>query len=94
MRRPPSILLTRPDGFAALMENEFGRISLACVGDYITPRNVGAVTKYPNDLGANQVCTLPGAQPGNPEVNGADYIFAGYQYRVDEQWRNFGSVEP
>lgn len=72
------------------MENEFGRINLTCDGSYVTPRNVGAVTKYPNDLGPNQVCTLQGAQPGNPIVSGRDYIRAGYQYEVDQQWRNFG----
>lgn len=73
-------------GFAALMENEFGRIDLECSDAYIVPRGAS----YQAGLGPNQVCTLPGATPGNPVVPGADYIFAGYEYRTSEIWRNFG----
>lgn len=74
-------------GFAALMENEFGRIDLDCSDTYIVPRGAG----YAAGLGPNQVCTLSGATPGNPVVPGVDYIFAGYEYRVSEIWRNFGA---
>ncbi|CAE6423760.1 unnamed protein product [Rhizoctonia solani] len=77
-------------GFGALMANEFYRIDLQCVGTYIVPRNVGSITKYPTELGPNQACTLAGASPGQPLVDGDAYIWAGYQYRKDQIWRNFG----
>mgnify|MGYP001599324460 FL=1 len=62
------------------MMNEFGRIDLVCDGSYITPFNVGGLTKYPLALGPNQVCTLPGSVGGNPFVPGADYIRAAFEY--------------
>ncbi|QRV86840.1 ABC-2 type transporter [Ceratobasidium sp. AG-Ba] len=78
-------------GFASMMENEFYRISMACVGSYIIPHNVpGVVTKYPETLGPNQVCTLLGASPGESEVSGSAYINAGFEYKKDQLWRNFG----
>ncbi|KAI9446228.1 ABC-2 type transporter-domain-containing protein [Lactarius indigo] len=59
--------------WSALMENEFRRVTLTCDGDYVVPRNVGNVTKYPAELGPNQICTLFGAQPGSRVVTGKDY---------------------
>lgn len=47
---------------------------------YITPRNVGDITKYPAGLGANQVCTLVGSSPGSAVVSGSDYISANFDY--------------
>lgn len=70
------------------MMNEFGRISLVCDGAYITPRNVGGITKYPIDLGPNQVCTLVGSSPGTAAVSGAAYIKANFDYDVGNLWRN------
>lgn len=73
--------------FGALMGNEFGRIDLDCVGSFIVPNGAG----YPATLGANQVCTLPGAVPGNPSVNGEAYISEAYRYHDGSAiWRNFG----
>lgn len=72
------------------MENEFKHLDLECNGVYITPYNVGSVTKYPTTLGPNQVCTLAGARAGQPSVPGADYLSAAFQYDVSTQWRNFG----
>ncbi|QRW00881.1 ABC-2 type transporter [Ceratobasidium sp. AG-Ba] len=78
-------------GFASMMENEFYRISMACVGSYIIPHNVpGVVTKYPETLGPNQVCTLLGASPGESEVSGNAYMNVGFEYKKDQLWRNFG----
>ncbi|CAE6385299.1 unnamed protein product [Rhizoctonia solani] len=77
-------------GFGALMENEFYRIDLQCVGTYIVPRNVGSVTKYPTELGPNQACTLLGASSGESLVDGEAYIWASYEYRKNQIWRNFG----
>ncbi|KDN40294.1 hypothetical protein RSAG8_08204, partial [Rhizoctonia solani AG-8 WAC10335] len=79
-------------GFAAMMENEFYRINMACDGNYIIPHNVGDVTKYPTTLGPNQVCTLLGASPGQSQVSGDAYIGAGYEYQKAHIWRNFGIV--
>ncbi|GAA6025845.1 hypothetical protein JCM10207_002683 [Rhodosporidiobolus poonsookiae] len=77
--------------FSAAMENEFKRINLDCVGTYITPNSLsGLLPQYPDALGANQVCTLQGATAGNPTVPGRDYLSAGYDYDVSEQWRNWG----
>ncbi|KAE9382722.1 hypothetical protein BT96DRAFT_740381, partial [Gymnopus androsaceus JB14] len=57
-----------------IMENEFMRISLTCDGASIVPRNGQGVTKYPDGLGNNQVCTLFGALPGSTTITGHDYI--------------------
>ncbi|KAL8291281.1 hypothetical protein RQP46_002259 [Phenoliferia psychrophenolica] len=76
--------------FQAAMENEFGRIDLTCDGSYITPYNVGGLTKYPTDLGPNQVCTLLGSTPGSNVVPGRDYIKAAFEYDVGDLWLNFG----
>ncbi|KAG8684720.1 hypothetical protein FRC09_015185, partial [Ceratobasidium sp. 395] len=79
-------------GFAAMMENEFYRISMSCDGAYIIPHNVGDMTRYPTALGPNQVCTLLGASPGQGTVTGDAYIGASFQYRRSELWRNLGIV--
>lgn len=73
--------------FSGCMENEFMRLSLSCDGNYITPRNGGILNKYPEGLGPNQVCTLFGSSPANPEVSGRSYISVGYQYDVSDLWR-------
>ena len=73
--------------FSAAMDNEFKRIDLFCDGSYITPYG----GNYPTTLGANQVCTLPGSQPGNPYVPGRDYLQAAFEYDIAHQWRNWVS---
>ena len=60
------------------MANEFRNIDLTCDGAYVTPRNIGNITKFPVVLGPNQVCTLPGALPGAVIVPGRDYIAASF----------------
>ncbi|CAH7682783.1 pleiotropic drug resistance ABC transporter [Phakopsora pachyrhizi] len=72
--------------FAALMGNEFGRLDIACNGASVIPNGPG----YPDSLGANQICTLRGAQPGNPIVSGEAYISSSYKYSSAHVWRNFG----
>ncbi|KAH9027669.1 ABC-2 type transporter-domain-containing protein [Lactarius hengduanensis] len=73
--------------WSALMENEFHRITLTCDGDFVVPRNVGNATRYPAELGPNQICTLFGAQPGSRIVTGKDYVQAGYNLNTDDLWR-------
>jgi len=74
--------------FSAVMINEFKRITLACNGAYIAPSGAG----YPDTLGDNQVCTLAGSTPGQPNVPGSDYIQASFEYAQSTQWRNWGIV--
>lgn len=73
--------------WSALMENEFSRLTLTCDGAFVVPRNVGNATKYPAELGPNQICTLFGARPGSRIVTGKDYIQAGYDLNTDDLWR-------
>ena len=74
--------------FSATLINEFKRINLACEGSYIAPSGAG----YPNNLGDNQVCTLAGSVPGDPNVSGSAYLQASFDYAQSTQWRNWGIV--
>ena len=69
------------------MDNEFMRVTLRCDGDYVVPRNPPGLSKYPENLGVNQACTLYGATPGLDTVDGASYISAGYSLNVHDLWR-------
>ncbi|KAN0100123.1 ABC-2 type transporter domain containing protein [Tylopilus felleus] len=73
--------------WAGLMENEFMRTSLICDGSYVIPRNGPGITKYPDTLGPNQVCTLFGAKPGSDIIIGNDYLEAGYGITAADIWR-------
>ncbi|KAL7416336.1 putative ATP-binding cassette transporter [Mrakia frigida] len=77
-------------GFAALMIIEFSRVNLACDGAYIIPGNAGVLTSYPDTIGDYSTCNLAGSVPGQSFVRGSDYILAGYEYRTQDLWRNFG----
>ena len=79
-------------GFEALMINEFKRLTLACGPEYTVPSNIpGVVEGLPTTItSTQQVCTLPGATPGNDAVPGVDYAYAGFEYSTGHQWRNFG----
>jgi ATP-binding cassette, subfamily G (WHITE), member 2, PDR len=70
-------------GFSTLMINEFKRISLKCIDPSLVPYG----PQYTNIN--NQVCTLLGSIPGNPEVSGKDYIKAQFAFEVKDQWRNY-----
>ncbi|KAF8555113.1 pleiotropic drug resistance ABC transporter [Imleria badia] len=73
--------------WAGAMENEFMRTSLTCDGSYVVPRNGPGMTKYPDNLGPNQVCTLFGAEPGSDVVIGNSYLEAGYGITSADIWR-------
>ncbi|KAH8599017.1 ABC-2 type transporter-domain-containing protein [Bisporella sp. PMI_857] len=73
-------------GFAALMENEFGRLSLTCTDESLVPSGPGYTSI------ANQVCTLPGSVTGSLQVDGGAYITQGFEYKPSELWRNFGII--
>ncbi|KAI0945373.1 hypothetical protein AcW1_001611 [Taiwanofungus camphoratus] len=73
--------------WAGCMENEFMRVTLACNGNYIVPRNPPGANIYPDYLGPNQACTLYGASGGNSEISGRTYIDVGYGLVVSDIWR-------
>ncbi|MBW0485131.1 hypothetical protein O181_024846 [Austropuccinia psidii MF-1] len=72
-------------GFAALMINEFKRLSFTCSGLSIVPRG----SNYPTDVGPNQVCTTLGSQPGSQTIRGEDYIRTAFDFNTNHLWRNF-----
>lgn len=39
-------------------------------------------------LGPNQMCSIFGSTPGNPNVSGSDYMAVGYSYYKAHIWRN------
>ncbi|KAG7452088.1 uncharacterized protein BT62DRAFT_882231 [Guyanagaster necrorhizus] len=69
------------------IENEFMRLNLLCNGDYVVPRNGPGMTKYPTELGPNQVCTIFGGVSGSDFVRGKDYISVGYGLDSKDIWR-------
>ena len=69
--------------FEGLMGNEFSKLQIQCEPPYLVPQGPGATP-------AHQSCTIQGSQPGQPFVNGADYIATAFQYTRAHLWRNFG----
>ncbi|KIJ41874.1 hypothetical protein M422DRAFT_171852 [Sphaerobolus stellatus SS14] len=75
-------------GFGGSMNNEFMRTNLTCdSGTFVVPRNGPGVTKYPDTLGPNQICTLFGAEPGNRVVSGVNYLDKGFALEPRDIWR-------
>nr|ODN90094.1 ATP-binding cassette transporter [Cryptococcus depauperatus CBS 7841] len=79
-------------GYEAIFANEFSRINLTCDSSYTIPRNIpsAGITGYPDTLGPNQMCSIFGSSPGNPQVSGSAYMAVGYDYHKSHIWRNFG----
>ncbi|KAI8318552.1 hypothetical protein GQ54DRAFT_321724 [Martensiomyces pterosporus] len=73
-------------GFKALASNEFRNLRLKCTGANLVPRGPGFTNID------NQVCTLQGAVPGQEYVLGKDYLAVGYNFYIDDQWKNFVAV--
>jgi ATP-binding cassette, subfamily G (WHITE), member 2, SNQ2 len=73
-------------GFAALMMNEFQRITMTCTQESLIPSGPGY-----NSL-ENQVCTLPGSVPSVPTIPGTDYIITAFSYNPADLWRNWGLI--
>ncbi|KAK4695338.1 ATP-binding cassette, subfamily G (WHITE), member 2, PDR, partial [Lecanoromycetidae sp. Uapishka_2] len=73
-------------GFEALMSNEFYNLNIQCVPPYLVPSSgPGVAPQY-------QSCLLSGSQPGQPNVNGADYIMTAFTYTRAHLWRNIGII--
>lgn len=73
-------------GFAALMMNEFGRLTLQCGAESLVPSGSGY-----NNL-KYQTCTLLGSQPGSDQIDGGAYINLSFNYNPKDLWRNFGII--
>lgn len=71
--------------YEAVMANEYVGIKFACSEKDLIPSGA----KYPIE---HQTCTYAGAVPGQPFVNGADYIRLHYGYSSHNIWRNYGIV--
>ncbi|KIW29259.1 uncharacterized protein PV07_05084 [Cladophialophora immunda] len=73
-------------GFAAMMMNEFMRLTMRCTDESLIPSGPGY-----NNID-HQVCTLPGSQAGSIEVSGTAYVKKGFSYDPSDLWRNFGII--
>ncbi|KAK3837776.1 MAG: ABC-2 type transporter-domain-containing protein [Linnemannia elongata] len=72
--------------FKALMSNEMSGLRFSCDGPYLIPNG----PEY-TDL-SHQVCTMPGARPGRDYVEGPDYLYSAFRYKVSEMWFNVLAV--
>ncbi|RYC76836.1 hypothetical protein BFJ63_vAg20289, partial [Fusarium oxysporum f. sp. narcissi] len=73
-------------GFDALLSNEFHNKLIPCVGPNLVPSGPGFTDSDP------QACAgVGGARPGQPYVNGDDYL-ASLSYSHSHIWRNFGII--
>lgn len=73
-------------GFAALMMNEFKRLTLTCGAESLVPSG----STYNNLV--YQTCTLLGSQPGSDQIDGGSYISLSFNYQPKDLWRNFGII--
>ncbi|EFQ25369.1 ABC-2 type transporter [Colletotrichum graminicola] len=73
-------------GFESLMINEFHNREYTCSTFVPSP----TVTGYENVALANRACSVVGAVPGRPTVNGDAYINLQYRYFHSHKWRNIG----
>ncbi|KAJ5104762.1 hypothetical protein NUU61_002109 [Penicillium alfredii] len=71
-------------GFAALMVNEFNRLTMTCTKDSLIPSGPGY-----GDI-THQACTLAGGDPGSAIIPGSKYLAATFSYFSGDLWRNFG----
>jgi len=73
-------------GFAAMMMNEFMRLTMRCTNESLIPSgpDYNSIT--------NQVCTLPGSEAGSVEVSGSAYVKTAFSYDPADLWRNFGLI--
>ncbi|KAG0195649.1 hypothetical protein BGX33_002856, partial [Mortierella sp. NVP41] len=72
--------------FKALMSNEMSGLRFSCDAPYLIPYG----PEYTNlDY---RVCTLAGAKPGRDYVDGPDYLYSSFRYKVSEMWLNVLAV--
>lgn len=71
-------------GFAALMVNEFSRLTMTCTEESLIPSGDGY-----GDI-AHQACSLAGGEPGSKIIPGSSYLSKTFSYFHGDLWRNFG----
>ncbi|KAJ5688909.1 hypothetical protein N7462_003301 [Penicillium macrosclerotiorum] len=71
-------------GFAALMVNEFSRLTMTCSESQLVPSGTGY-----DDI-AHQACTLAGGEAGSAIIPGSSYLSTTFSYFKEDLWRNFG----
>jgi ATP-binding cassette subfamily G (WHITE) protein 2 (PDR) len=69
--------------FESFMVNEFNNREFLCDDTLYVPA-------YPDVPRENQVCRAVGSVPGNPYINGDDYLWSQFKYSNANRWRNFG----
>ncbi|TFK72093.1 pleiotropic drug resistance ABC transporter [Pluteus cervinus] len=72
--------------FEALMANEFHTLKGMCTE--VVPQGPG----YDDVSLENKVCTVVGALPGQPFVDGSRFLSLVYEFSYSHVWRNFGIV--
>lgn len=72
--------------FEALLINEVSYLTFTCAGNNIVPSGPG----YPEGLGPNQVCTLPGSRAGTTTIHGQDYLDVAFGFSRGHLWRDVG----
>ncbi|KAF2415856.1 ATP-binding cassette transporter ABC2 [Tothia fuscella] len=73
-------------GFSSLMINEFSRLNFTCEDHSLIPYGPGY-----NDIN-HQVCTLLGSIPGNPVIEGRNYLRETFGYEPRDQWFHWGLI--
>ena len=71
--------------FEGVLSNEFTGRVLQCASQQLVPQGPGILPQ-------NQGCAISGAQLGNSNVTGDQYIGTTYEYSRSHLWRNFGVV--
>jgi pleiotropic drug resistance (PDR) family protein len=71
-------------GFEALMVNEFHNRRFEC--NQFLPFGTG----YEDVSGVQRACQAVGSVPGQPYVEGDEYIGSSFGYSASNKWRNFG----
>lgn len=70
-------------GYETLMVNEYHGRNFTCSA---------YIPDYANASASNVACDVIGAVPGQPYVNGDDYINSAYSYYSSHKWRNVGII--
>ncbi|EPY49857.1 hypothetical protein SPOG_03329 [Schizosaccharomyces cryophilus OY26] len=73
-------------GFESLMINEFKAQAFECA------QMIPSGGNYDNVSSQYKVCPVVGAQPGQTSVDGSSYLFASFNYKTRQIWRNFAII--
>ncbi|WBW75480.1 plasma membrane brefeldin A efflux transporter Bfr1 [Schizosaccharomyces osmophilus] len=73
-------------GFASLMINEFKAQKYQCTS------MVPSGGDYDNVSSEYKVCPITSAQPGQTTVDGSSYLYASFNYKTRQLWRNLAII--